>query len=143
MKRLWSLFMIILLLTFLSACSDSPDTPIEPNENNMMINIKNNANFDFYGLETKILNHSQGMTNADGSIIENGEELRFEFLKEDFELDGEVEMETFILADGNVEDDVDRIQLNKKVTLELVNNKELFFEITGDSINEADLKRIK
>ena len=143
MKKLVLLPITIFLIIFLSACTDNPGTPIEPNENNMIINVKNNADFEFYGLETKILNHSLSMVNADGSKIEKGQELRFEFLKEDFELDGEVEMKVFILADNNIEDDGDRIPINKKNTLELVNNKEIFFEITGDSIKEADLKRVK
>jgi hypothetical protein len=30
----------------------------------------------------------------------------------------------------------------KEITLELTTNKEYFFEIIGDSIREADLKRI-
>jgi hypothetical protein len=143
MKKLVLLPITIFLIIFLSACTDNPGTPIEPNENNMIINVKNNADFEFYGLETKILNHSSSMVNADGSKIEKGQELRFELLKEDFELDGEVEMKVFILADNNIEDDGDRIPINKKNTLELVNNKEIFFEITGNSIKEADLKRVK
>jgi hypothetical protein len=143
MKRFLSLSITILLITFLSACSDNSGTPIEPNENNMIINIKNNSNFDFYGLEAKILDHLQGYVNADDSKIEKGQKLRFEFLKEDFELDGEAELEVLIFADNKIEDDGDRIPINKKITLELVNNKEIFFEITGDSIKEADLKRVK
>jgi hypothetical protein len=53
---------------------------------------------------------------------------------------GEVEMEVFILADSNIEDNGDRKPINKKITLELVHNKEILFEIMGDSIKDVDLK---
>jgi hypothetical protein len=143
MKRFLLLPIAVLLIILLSACTENAGAPIEPNENNMIINIKNNANFDFYGLEAKILNHSLNVVNADGSKIEKGEELRYELLKEDFELDGEIETEIFILTNNNIEDNGDRIPISKKVTLDLVSNKEIYFEITGDSIKEADIQRIK
>ncbi|NEU30681.1 hypothetical protein GN156_07790 [bacterium LRH843] len=141
MKRLLPLSMTMLFIIFLAACGNQ-GTPIEPNENTMIINIKNNSTFDFYGLEVNILEHSPSIVNADGSKIEKGEELRFEFLQEDFELDGEADMDVFILTEGNIEGDEDRIPINNKILLELVSNKEIFFELVGESINEADLKRL-
>lgn len=128
----------IMLILFLSACSEQSGTPIKPNENNMIITIKNKSNFDFNGLGATVLNHSSNMTNADGSKIKKGEELRFEFLKEDFDLDGEAEMEVQILKDNG-----DTIPLNKKVTLQLVDNQELFFELTGNSVEETEVIRVK
>ncbi|MCM3766079.1 hypothetical protein [Neobacillus niacini] len=141
MNKLFLLPMTIFLI-ILSACTNHPGTPVEPNENNMIITIKNNANFDFYGLETAILNHSPSMINADGSKISKGEELRFEFLKDDFELDGEADMEVRIITDIHKDDGSDRIPINKKMPLQLVNNQELFFELTGDSIQKAELRRV-
>lgn len=143
MKKLVLLPSTIFLIIFLSACTGYSGTPIEPNENNMIINIKNNADFELYGLEAKILNHSPSIVNADGSKIEKGQELRFEILEEDFDLNGQIEMEAIILNDKDIEDNGDRIPVNKKITLELVNNKEIFFELTGESINKAVLKRVK
>lgn len=141
MKKLIS--MTIFLMIFLTACTENYGTPIEPNENNMIITIKNNTDFEFYGLEVAILNQSQGTVNADGSAIEKGDDLRFEFLEEDFELEGKAEMEIFILTDTNTEDNGDRIPLNNKVKLDLDSNKEIFFELTGKSLNKAALRMVK
>jgi hypothetical protein len=139
MKKLLVLLLTSFLLIFLSACTGYSSTPIEPNENNMIITIKNNADFDFYGLEAKILNHSPSIVNADGSKVEKGQSLRFELLQEDVALDGkEIEVEVGILNDKQ-----DIVQINKKVTLALVNNKEVFFELTGESINNAVVKRVE
>lgn len=142
MKKLLLVPITIFLSIFLSACTELSGTPVEPNENNMIITIKNNANFDFYGLETAILNHSPSMINADGTKISKGEELRFEFLQDDFELDGEADMEVRIITDIHKGDSSDRIPINKKMPLQLVNNQELFFELTGDSIQKAELRRV-
>jgi hypothetical protein len=132
---IFSTFMLLIL----TGCDSSSNN--EPTEKNMSINIKNNANFDFYGLEARILDYSfHGVANADGSKIEKGEILSFDFFEEDFPLEGEVEMEVFVMnnrTDGN------SIPINKKITFELVNDQEILFELTGDSIKEADLERVK
>ncbi|WP_404332411.1 hypothetical protein [Mesobacillus maritimus] len=138
MNRLFLLLNTLFLIVVLSACGEATGTPIEPNENNTIITIKNKAEFEFDGIELALLNHTQGGVNADGSIIEKDEVLRFEFLTEDFELDGDVEMEVYILTDNG-----DRALLNKKALLELRPNQEIFFELTGGSVNEAVLKRVK
>lgn len=138
-KRFLLLFITICLMVLLSACTGISGTPTQSNEKNMIINIKNNSHFDFYGLEAKILNHTLGTVNADGSIVEKGQKLRFEFSEEDFELEGEAEMEFFILADTNTEVEGDRVPINKKMTLELASNKEISLELTGDSIQGADI----
>lgn len=78
------------------------------------------------------------MSNADGSKIQKGDTFRKEYInQEDFDLEGEATFE-FVLI-GKEEN---RIPL-KEITLELMTNKEYLFEITGDSIKEADLKRVK
>jgi hypothetical protein len=126
-------------MVILSACGVAAGTPIEPNENNMIITIKNKADFDFYGIELALRNHTQGGVNADGSMIGKDEVLTFEFLKEDFELAGVIDMEVFILTDTNK----DSIPLEHHTTLELRPNQEMLFELTGGSVKEAVLKRIK
>jgi hypothetical protein len=131
------------LIILLSACSNTSNSPIAPNENSMVINIKNNANFDFYGVQAHLMNHSTGVVNADGSKIQKGELLSIELLEEDFVLDGKVEIKIEILDGNSKVKSKNPVAINKKVTLELDKNKEVFFEITGDSIREADLKRVK
>lgn len=134
-----TLIFSVCMILILTGC-DSPSKN-QPAEKNMSINIKNNADFDFYGLEARISDYAVGgVTNADGSIIEKGEILSFDFLEEDFPLEGEVEMEVFVMK-NNINGN--SIPINKKITFELVNDQEIFFELTGDSIKEADLKRVK
>ncbi|WP_462405999.1 hypothetical protein [Gracilibacillus sp. Marseille-QA3620] len=144
MKKILLLPMTILLFTLLSVSTVDP-----VNKNSMTINIKNNANFDFYGIEAKIakysagLEYAEGLEYADGSEIEKGEVLGFEISKTDMALDGEVEMQVFILRDNNFENNGDRMPIGSKIPIELESNKEIFFEITGDSIEEADLKELQ
>lgn len=141
MKKLVPLMLFLLIL--LSACTENSGTPIVPNENNMIIKVKNNADFEIYGLELDIRNHTQGTINADGSKLEKGDELLFEFLEGDFHLEGEGEMTVFMLTDNHIEDNGDRIPLNQKVTFDLGSNKEIVFELTGETISKAEFKRLK
>ncbi|WHY75286.1 hypothetical protein QNH20_14115 [Neobacillus sp. WH10] len=143
MKKKILLPITILLIILLSACTNYSSSPITPNDNSMVINIKNNANFDFYEVQAHLVNHSPAVVNADGSKIEKGELISFELLEEDIALDGKVEMKIEILDSNSKEKSKDAVAINKKVTLELDNNKEVFFEITGNSIKESDLKRVK
>lgn len=134
MKRSLFLSISVLIVLFLSACTDNP---MEPNENNMILSIKNNANFDFYSIEISTDKTTGGISNADDSKIQKGDTLRKEYIdQEDFDLEGKKTFE-FVLIDkkGN------KIPL-KAITLELTTNKIYSFEITGDAIREADLKRI-
>lgn len=137
MKRILSLLVTVLFVIILSACARTSGIPVEPYNENTIINVKNNANFDIYGVEVKILGHSPTAVNADGSKIKKGESLVFEFLNEDSKLDGEATMEVSILNDKN-----DVISIDKNNKIEMDNNIELFFEIIGDSIKEASLKRV-
>ncbi|MFD1778502.1 hypothetical protein ACFSFW_07460 [Fredinandcohnia salidurans] len=135
--------LLLFLLLFLSACTENSGTPIVPNENNMIIRVKNNADFEIYGLELDISNHTQGTINADGSKLEKGDELLFEFLEGNFHLEGEGVMTVFILTDNHIEDNGDRIPLNQKETFDLGSNKEIVFELTGETISKAEFKRLK
>ena len=145
MKKILLLPMTFLLFTLLSVSS----TVYPVNKDSMIINIKNNANFDFYGIEAKIakysagLEYAEGLEYADGSEIEKGEVLGFEISITDMALDGEVEMQVFILRDNNFENNGVRMPIGSKTPIELESNKEIFFEITGDSIEEADLKELQ
>jgi hypothetical protein len=132
---IFSTFMLLIL----TGCDSTSNN--EPTEKNMSINIKNNADFDFYGLEARILDYSvDSVANADGSKIEKGDILSFDLLEEDFPIEGELEMEVFVM-NNNINGS--SIPINKKITFELVNDQEILFELTGDSIKEADLKRVK
>ncbi|RHW43364.1 hypothetical protein D1B31_01485 [Neobacillus notoginsengisoli] len=143
MKKKRFLPITILLIILISACTHYPSTPIAPKENSMVINIKNNSNFDFYGIQVHILNYLETGINGNNSKIEKGDLLSFELLEKDMALNGEVEMYVEILGSNSRGKSKYNVPNNKKVTLELDNKKEVFFEITGDSIRQADLKRVK
>ncbi|QDQ00879.1 hypothetical protein FOH38_10610 [Lysinibacillus fusiformis] len=72
-------------------------------------------------MEVNILGHSPTGVNADGSKIKKGESLKFEFLKEDFKLEGEATMEVSFLKNNK-----ELTPIGKKIKLELSSNKELF-----------------
>lgn len=136
-KRAIWLSIFILIFVFLSACTNNADASIEPNENNMVFTIKNNANFDFYSVEISTDKTTSGISNADSSKIKKGDTLKKEFIdQEDFNLEGEATFKFVLIGEEE-----QRVPL-KEITLELATNKEYSFKITGDSINEAGLKRI-
>lgn len=133
-KRAILLSIFILIFVFLSACSNNTGALIEPNENNIVLTLKNNANFDFYSIEINTDKTIGGISRADGSKIQKGATLRKEYIVgEDFDLEGETTFKLVLIGENE-----QRIPL-KEVTLELTTNKEYIFEITGDSINKASL----
>src|SRR5699024_410403 len=135
MKKSLRLSISFLIVMFLTACTDNS---MEPNGNNMILSITNNADFDFYSIEISIDKIKGGISNADGSKIKKGDTLRKEYIDQEvFDLEGEATVEFVLIGKGE-----NRIPL-KKITLELMTNKEYLFEVTGDSIMEADLKRVK
>ncbi|WP_053366503.1 hypothetical protein [Bacillus sp. FJAT-27245] len=140
----------ILLVTFLSACTQffSSPTPLGPSKNSMVIDIKNNTNFDVYGLEVFLSNHSpiaasQTTVNGNGSKIKKGESIRFEFFEDDFALDGSADMKVEVLVGKPKGNKTEKKDITQKVSFELENNKEVFYEITGDSIEKTEIKRVK
>lgn len=66
MNRSLLLSISILIVIFLSACADNP-------ENNMILSITNNADFDFYSIEISTDKTTGGISNADGSKIKEGD----------------------------------------------------------------------
>ncbi|SDP04254.1 hypothetical protein SAMN05216565_101312 [Litchfieldia salsa] len=130
--------MYLLLIFLLSACSEETVTPpIEPNENTMIITFKNNANFDFYSIEMSVNSHTGGISNADGSSIEKGSSLTFEYIDQvDLDLEGNQSFEVVLVGKEPT-----RVPL-EDFTIELEVNKKYSFEITGNSIEDAELKRV-
>jgi Tol biopolymer transport system component len=142
MKKLELYLLTIFIITILSACANVSATPIKPNEKNMIITIKNNTNIDLYAIEinahqlTELVTTS-GISNADGSKLKKGDSLVFEFIDEvDFKLIGEASFEVILVGKEQ-----NRVPL-EAFTLDLQTNKKYSFEITGDSIEDAELKRI-
>ncbi|GGK06098.1 hypothetical protein GCM10007063_30720 [Lentibacillus kapialis] len=137
-KKATFLSIFVLLFALLSACTNNTGALIKPNENSMVIHIKNNSNIDFYSIEISTGGDIiGGISNADGSEIRKGDTLSKKYTDQgDFNLEGK---KTFKFALLN---EMEQKVPLKEITLELATNKEYSFEITGDSINEAGLKRI-
>ncbi|WP_240378194.1 hypothetical protein [Bacillus piscicola] len=74
MKKSLLLSISFLIVMFLSACTNNTGALIKPNENSMVIHIKNNANFDFYSIEISTDGEiTGGISYADGSEIRKGD----------------------------------------------------------------------
>ncbi|CAM3310244.1 hypothetical protein FITA111629_15490 [Filibacter tadaridae] len=138
MKKSLLLTISFSIVLFLSACTNNTGALIKPNENSMVIHMKNNANFDFYSIEISTDGEiTGGISYADGSEIRKGDTLSKEYIdQEDFNLEGKKTFKFTLINEME-----QKIPL-KEITLELATNKEYSFEIIGDSINEAGLKRI-
>lgn len=138
MKKSLLLTISFSIVLFLSACTNNTGALIKPNENSMVIHMKNNANFDFYSIEISTDGEiTGGVSYADGSEIRKGDTLSKEYIdQEGFNLEGKKTFKFTLINEME-----QKIPL-KEITLELATNKEYSFEIIGDSINEAGLKRI-
>ena len=132
--RKWLVFSVVIFVLLLGACSNYT---LKPDENSLILSFKNNSQFDFYTLEITTGLYTTGISYADGSKIKKGELLQFEIVdQKDMNLEGEA---TFQFAIINKEG---KFPLNN-VSLELATNREYTFEISGDAINDAELRRIK
>lgn len=137
MKRIFLL--IIFLIIPLAGCVNQ-GTQIGPKHDNMIIRIQNNSNFDFKGIELHIMNSTQGGLNADGSPIKKGESMWFEYLEDDFPLQGEAQMLVKLITDNGTNSNHQLVPvIQHDTTIEISRNKEIVFEIIGDSIDEAEL----
>ena len=118
-------------MLLLQACVNQPT---KPKNNEMVLSVKNQADFDLYTIEIDVKNNLSGISNADGSKIKKGEMLRKEYIdQKDFPLTGKAEF-VFTLIGKN----------GKRITLEaieltLLRNKEYQFEINGDTLENAEL----
>lgn len=124
------------LLFLLTSCT-APHA-LQPDDKSMVINIQNNTDFEFQGVEVRLGRAIQGVSYADGSPVQEGDVLQVEFLdEEDINLKGKAIAEVALV---NMEGE--RMPL-EAVTLELSTNSEYSFAVTGTSITEADLEIVK
>lgn len=138
------LMLMVFLVNSLVACSSSTDG-IRPKEDTVVVDVKNNADYDIYMLElswyhTEELKGSQGTMKAeDGPKLKKGESLQFELTEEDLALDGEV---LFELALIDVKDDRKRVTIGEKFPLNLEKGKLYSLEISGDGQSNLELAAI-
>jgi len=131
MRKCLFLITSIVCMLFLQSCVNQLT---KPKNNEMVISVKNQADFDLYTIEIDVKNNLSGISNADGSKIKKGEMLRKEYIdQKDFPLTGKAEF-VFTLIGKN----------GKRITLEaieltLLRNKEYQFEINGDTLENAEL----
>ncbi|MUK89608.1 hypothetical protein GMD78_14665 [Ornithinibacillus sp. L9] len=110
-------------------------------QDRVTIEVINDTEIDIYGLEleiyqSEVLKVTQGASNADGSTVEKGESIAFEFLETDFHLVGEIDVEVVIVEP--IEMGGERIPIDK-FTLNLSNEREYLFEINGESASNLDV----
>lgn len=130
-KVMMPIALVIFLL--LSACSGSAEVKTN-NQNEIIINVKNNTDFEMYALELmgyqgSIRRGETGMY-ADESKIGKGENFSFSFYEHDFILTDEVSFEVTIIED---EYGMNKMTTHNKVPLQLASNTEYNLVIKGDS----------
>lgn len=134
MKRLL-LLSCLALLVFMSACGCGAGVPdAEPDKADIIINIVNNARFDFHAVSVNTAKTMEVVSRADGSKIRKGETLRIAYIDSgNFDAEGKATFKFVVTdKDGNV------IPLEQN-TVELARDNEYFFEISGDSVTEGIL----
>lgn len=134
MKRWILISFTMVIALFLVACAGKR---ITADENSMVIHITNQSNFEFQMVEVSVGLQGGGAMNADNTKIKKGDTLSFIYTDpEDFRLQGRKTFE-FVLVDEET-----RVPL-ETFTIELAKNKEYDYEITGDTIETAELKLVE
>jgi len=123
----------LIIFIFLSACNSSAGANTN-NKDQIIINVKNNTNFEIYALELSWyqngnLKGTQGTMNADGSKIGKGENFVFELIESDLNINEKTLFEVAVLDD---QDSMNKITINNKVPLQLAKNTEYNLELKGD-----------
>ncbi|WP_058306171.1 hypothetical protein [Gracilibacillus massiliensis] len=119
------------------------DTTEEQVEDDIMVVITNNATFDFLGVNLVIHQPFQRITgptsvNADSSFIDKGDSLYIELIeREDFDSQEKTSLEAVIIMENN-----DRVTIEPKVPITVEKGREYHFEIVGNSVEEAQFKRL-
>lgn len=131
MRKSLFVFISIVIMLALSACTNQ-QTKVKKRE--MVINIENRADFDWYSIEIEVENTRSGMANANGSKIKKGDGLTRKYIdKEDFPLTGKAEFEFTLIGKNGKRITLEAIELN------LLRNKEYQFEIIGATLEDAEL----
>lgn len=140
MKKMIILPITLLVVIFLTACNNSVDANTS-NKDQIIINVKNNTNFEIYSLELSWyqngnLKGTQGTMNANDSEIGKGESFVFELIESDLNINEKALFEVAVLDD---KDSINKITINNKVPFQLAKNTEYNFEIRGDTKNNLTL----
>ena len=136
MKKVLSLISISLILGVLSSCTTKNNE--QGNRESAIISIKNNADFDLYGIEMSIKENIIGSLNSEKSSLQKDAIVRFYLYKsEDYLLSDQVTFTISLIGKAGT-----LIPL-EMTTLELTEKQEYAFEIKGTSINEGSLKELE
>ena len=136
MKKVLSLISISLILGVLSSCTTKNNE--QGNRESAIISIKNNADFDLYGIEMSIKENIIGSLNSEKSSLQKDAIVRFYLYKsEDYLLSDQV---TFTISLIGKAGPIIPLEMT---TLELTEKQEYTFEIKGTSINEGSLKELE
>ncbi|TSB45569.1 hypothetical protein [Alkalicoccobacillus porphyridii] len=101
MGRLIGFVMTLLIVIYMSGCSHSYEEETM-NDENVTLTIQNNTNVEMNGIE--IIGYqngdrtfTQGSAYADGSEIEQGESMEFQFEESEFDLNDNSSFEILLL----------------------------------------------
>lgn len=131
MKKLSLLNCIILSITLLTACSSSLAST-SPNSETALIQVVNNSDSKIHLVELylhQVLKQTlaQGVANADGSDLEQGNILSFEISSNEFDLNRTVTIELIVEID-NVKQSAGIVK-----SIQLSKGNAFNFEITEDT----------
>ncbi|SER63891.1 hypothetical protein SAMN04487944_107101 [Gracilibacillus ureilyticus] len=147
----WISFAAVALLITILALSNingvgekdtANDTLSEQVAEDIMISITNQTNLDFHGISLNVYKgeqkvDNQNMINADNSLIAKGQKVHFDFIEEDFELNGEIAIEAVIVFDNE-----NRVTIEPVIPLTIERGKEYKFKIVGNSIETTRLEPV-
>ncbi len=125
-------FRLLVVASFivLSGCANG-----QPIESDARITIKNEASFPVYGFSLQFDNHSTTTVNADGSALASGEEISFDFTKQDIRFDQEQGLVVSILIEEH-----EPYELENSFSLFLTQDAHFIFELTGSTGEDASLR---
>ncbi|MFD2655912.1 hypothetical protein [Gracilibacillus thailandensis] len=146
-KPLLSLVTVACLVTILvlSNWNTTDDngilTPASNDEANeeIIIVVTNNTTFEFLGISINVYKDglkvsNQTTINADNSTVDTGQELHFQFLKEDFSLTGEVSLEASVVLNNE-----NQIPITPHVPITIEKGNKYYLSIEGDSVESSQL----
>ncbi|MGF2616149.1 hypothetical protein FZC84_10655 [Rossellomorea vietnamensis] len=134
---------ILVSLLILCSCQNTTDsrTGYAETEQGVIIHIKNRLDFEIDNLQLEISQDGKvissiGTAHADGSSFEKEEDLKFELREEELPLEGIAEIKAIVTdADKNAS-----VKINNSVTIELAEGKQYFYDLKGDSAENASLE---
>ncbi|TFE02332.1 hypothetical protein [Jeotgalibacillus salarius] len=131
MKKMMITFWAVL---FISGCGFS--SGMEGGSNGVYVHIKNNTDFNLYGLELNMETSSHMVINANGTEVEKGESMVIELLKGDMSASSSEQFELFIITNENGDK---RLPVEHSYTIDFNPGQSWYFELKGNDVKDLAL----